>query len=514
MAIDFRLEAYVAEGFAPGWRNLTDAIRLPFSLEYGIRSGGPMDRVADTGTLTFTIYNSRARTQNIGGMSSVADGFFSPTKSGHCAGWQIGAPVRLYLVKGGIDYPVFFGWLDAIQPTTGPFGREVVCTAVDWMDWAARLILTADRVGPTQVDVTADQLVGLIFDGITKQPEGEDYDAGSDVYPWAFESARGDTALAELQRIAQSEWGHIYLRAGLLTFRNRLARLSPTSLVTFTDQAPAAGEVNYVSLQIDGSRDSVVNIARATITPRDADTVTGVLFTLGEKRYLAAGEVFTFEADYSDPNDPSERVGGYGMVTPLRNTDFVLNAAQDGSGTDLSHDLFCTAVFGGDSASVTLNNTNAVGGFVTIMQLRGKALRQNETITVEERAGGTSIDDVGEAELEFEMPYQSDANVARAVAGAEVSSRSDAGTTGAALAYIANGAAAEDAALLLGPGDPITVKETMTGLNDLFWINGGRLDYDEHRVPSIVYHLAPGDPTQYWVLGTSALGTDTRLAPA
>ena len=58
----------------------------PIILDYGVQGNGPSDRVASTGTLTFTLNNA---IDNTGGTV----GFYSPLHARHRPGHDLNVPV-------------------------------------------------------------------------------------------------------------------------------------------------------------------------------------------------------------------------------------------------------------------------------------------------------------------------------------------------------------------------------------------------------------------------------------
>src|SRR3990167_1045455 len=74
---------------------------------YGINGTGPEDRVADTGTMDFSLNNS---IQNI----AQAVGNYSPLHANARAGFEVGIGTRLTVVYSGSTFYKFVGRLDSI----------------------------------------------------------------------------------------------------------------------------------------------------------------------------------------------------------------------------------------------------------------------------------------------------------------------------------------------------------------------------------------------------------------
>jgi hypothetical protein len=124
----YKLEVELG-GKNAGWTNIWPDVRVAdgVELEYGIRAGGPLDRVADTGTLSFTLDNSA-------GNSGSTLGWYSPAHMSKRSGWGVGIRVRFTIINPYDDdkpYCKFVGWLSEILPEPGQhLGRAVRCSEV------------------------------------------------------------------------------------------------------------------------------------------------------------------------------------------------------------------------------------------------------------------------------------------------------------------------------------------------------------------------------------------------
>lgn len=159
-------------------------------------------------------------------------------------------------------------------------------------------------------------------------------------------------------------------------------------------------------------------------------------------------------------------VGGTGGFVVV---DYRMNTLADGTGTDVTSSLTPTAAFGANSADYSLVSSSGAAGFITKLQARGRGLRDYDPIliTIVDQA---SITNFGENKLTFDMPYQSDAHVASAIATgilAVFSAQSSSPT----LRFMPTNAA--DLAILLAvePGSAVAVVETVTGINSAYWVN-------------------------------------------
>lgn len=85
--------------------------------------------------------------------------------------------------------------------------------------------------------------------------------------------------------------------------------------------------------------------------------------------------------------------------------DYLMNSAEDGTGTDLSDDLSVTVSYSSESASYTIENTGSTDGYITHLQARGLGVYPYDSIetTVQD---GDSIDAYGHQILRIEQQYQ------------------------------------------------------------------------------------------------------------
>jgi len=502
----YALEVELA-GVGGGWTNIiSDVVQnSTIELEYGIRGGGPHDRMAQTGMLRFTLNNS---TTNSGGLL----GYYSPANTNKRSGWALKDRVRFSITYGGSTYYKFVGWLDEITPRPGQYlSRVVECVAVDWMDWAAR---TPVQDVATLTNTTADLVFTALVNSSPVAPISTTVQTGSDTLAYALDNVRQEesTIMAEIQRLCQSEYGLCYIKGnttagGELKFENRSARVNATSSFTFEDADITGLDARY-------GADSIRNKVRVNVYPRRADASNVVLFTLQNKPQLSAGQSITLSCPYVNPNEKGARVGGTSMVTPVATTDYTANTLENGSGTDRTANLTVSVpTFGGDSATVTLTNTHASSIYVTKLQLRGLGLYTDESVYVE-KSDSASITAYGEQALTYEMPYQSSPIIGAAIASRILSEWKDPNTDTASLTFCATETETKlTRALTSDISTCFVAEERVTGLNEAFWINGVNMRVIPGKQMLVTWWLARADTSDYWTLGVSELGVSTRLAP-
>ena len=99
-------------GINNGWSNLTPDVRSeePVKLAYGILGVTATDRVASTGTLTFTLNNSATNSAHL-------VGYYSPDHVNCRPGFNYGIRIRLAITYRPLGtFYRFLGTLDSIRP--------------------------------------------------------------------------------------------------------------------------------------------------------------------------------------------------------------------------------------------------------------------------------------------------------------------------------------------------------------------------------------------------------------
>ncbi len=478
------------------WADVTrDVLMRPASGvrgSYGIRGAqGPLDLVADTGSLKWLMNNSHKNSMGLLGGYSI----LNPLRR---QGWDLGIEVRHY-INGHVK---FHGWLDDADSAPGRWGqRDVSCVAVDWLDHAAERPISGLA---TLTNVTATQIFNAIVAAVPVQPVAIQAQQTSDVYAYALDTARAEksTALTEFRRISQSGLELIYVRGdGTLVLETRDARTSAAAGLTLGGVLPYA----YLDSKQKVGRKAIKNKFRVTAYPRTVDGSVVTLYTHQEKSELLPGEIRKVQVRYVDPAQKAARVGGTAMVAPVATTDYTANSKADGSGVNLTANLSVAAEFGGDSAELTLQNTHASSSlFVTFLRVRGKGLYTYDTITVE-RSDAASIQLYGERLEKIDMPYQSSSTVAAAVADGLLEVWKRPTPTNASVRFCPNESDELMALFLLSDiSTPITIEDSINGTAS-WYVNGVDYELRPGGILFVTYHLAAADLSSYFRLDVDHL---------
>lgn len=407
----------------------------------GIMGNSILDRVGEPGTYTFSLNNS---TTSIGGVL----GYYTPQSPSRLTGWQTGIPVRLSFVYDGYNYIKFYGTIDrdGIEVITGKKGeRRVNVRASNFMARAAAHKLSALGY---QTTARADQGLQAVIDNMSVKPLTYQLTQGAQSFPTLFDVTRSDTmALGEIQKLIMSGLDYAFVNGNDIngeTFRymTRTDWLNKISVTTypaknsdFSDALLDEGGVNEIGNE-DGTTSillehaytadwttsaadhdnmvelkvlygkNIANHVKMITYPRTVDTSNQVLWSLSTPITIAAGETLTdIRGRYTDPANGQSEISGVSMVTPVITTDYLMNAAIDGSGVDRSADLVVSANYNGTAEVIyTLTNNNAATSYITKLQARGLGVYVYDT-SEKMYDSTTSQTTYGVVPLDIDMPY-------------------------------------------------------------------------------------------------------------
>lgn len=490
------------DGEGMGWTDVSADIRAttPVVCEYGIDGQDPTDRVASTGTLSFALDNSA-------GNSAATLGYYSPFAVVKRSGFDFNVGARFWV--GYLTDRIYKhrGKLDVIQPTPGRYGvRTTTCQSVDWMDDAARIDLPALATATSQ---RGDQLLTTILAAMTSTPAASSFDTGASTFTYAFDGATGQRLKVreELIKIAASEQGYIYLegdssQGGTLRFEARGSRTtSATTLLAFDNDMSREG------MGTTGSRSDIFSTVQVIVHPTTIAGSTTELWTLGgAETRIRAGETLTLEGQFKDAN--GNACGGSSMVAPVATTDYLLNTAADGSGTNKTGDATVVATYSGQGVSYAVTNGSVVDCYVTRAVARGKSVTRTD-VTIEETVAGS----YGERTLVIDLPYGSSINTARNIAAYLSTYLSQPVARVRSVKFLANRSDAFlTAAITAEPGDQVAITEDATGLvSQLFNVQKIRLELQPGGLLWCTWHVVPAGLDAWWVPSTvtTSGGTET-----
>lgn len=393
------------------------------------------------------------------------------------------------------------GRLDSVDPRPGIYGRRtVICSSVDWIDDAARAKLS---VIPVQKSKRADEIFQTLVDAVPFTPVAVEKDTSPDTFTYALDTAKDESSavLSELQKLALSEFGLIYVKAdGTVVFESRNRRaLSEGVVDTFEDTKTISGFAAAIA------RDDNLSRVQIVTHPRKVDSQnTSVLFRLDNPLEVGPNSERTVFGPYRDPDQEAARVGGVDMIAPVASTDYLANSSSDGTGTDLTASVSLTVSFGGNGASVKITNNAAQVAWITLLQLRGRGIYDYQNVVLD------AVDDAAQIEIgtsvTADMPYQDNAALGQELAIwlLQLYKSSEDLADQVSIFVPRTDEALAARVLSREISDRIAVVEQMTGFSLAAtggnFIQSVRLAIDDRDNLSITWGLAPANRQQFWLL--------------
>jgi hypothetical protein len=168
-----------------------------------------------------------------------------------------------------------------------------------------------------------------------------------------------------------------------------------------------------------------------------------------------------------DPNGRATNVAALSLVDPVADTDYKFSSIS-GSGNDLNADLAISFSDGTSTIDVTVTNNGTSTGYLWYFYPRGKGAYLYEPITNSVLTG----QEFGKT-LNVKMIYQEDDSVAKDIATVLAEWYSEPKSNITSCKIIGNSSdALMEAALVVQPGDYVTIKEDQTGVDTGFIVNG------------------------------------------
>lgn len=381
----------VLYAYISGSWTLIDDIQ-PARAEWGIIGNNPVDRVADTGELTFYLNNST--------------GQYTPGGPSALAGWKKGIPVKLVVTYDGEDFIRFRGVISEIEPRPLSKDKRVRVVVLDWLDYAARHPIVNPGI---QTDKRGDEVLTTVMNEIEVAPQAYSFDTGTETFPTVFDTTTSKTkAYNEFSKVAFSELGYVYLKKDktngeTLVFEAADARHGWRTPDEIPLSSSASGfllkEDGGYLLKEDGGRiilnqiaapptmdgttimdfdapygEHVINRMTGYAYPRKLDTSAQVLFTLSYPIVIGSGQTYILKGTWADPAGGLP-INAQNVVTPVATTDYLANTASDGSGSNLTSDLtISTWTPGTEGFTAVLSNGGASTMYVTRFSPRGTGI--------------------------------------------------------------------------------------------------------------------------------------------
>ena len=322
-----------------------------------------------------------------------------------------------------------------------------------------------------------------------------------------------------LQEIESTEGGFVReSKDGKIVFDNRHHRLSGAALVsqaTFSDQSGAT--LPYTGIVQDDSLPNVFNIFEADVTTYTTGSVA-VLWTLSEtgaaSPAVAPGVSRTFVARYPTSASGANAKGVDAWTTVAATTDMTASAAA-GSGTELTGDIGISVTKNSETMDIQLTNNGSVTAYITKLQARGTPITEDNPVAIkaEDSDSQTAF---GKRTWPSKTQFIPTTSEAQDWADFNLGTYKDPAAT-MKLTFIANrDQTALDEMITRNVSDRITVRangNANLGLNRDFFVEAISHNINSARTHQVQYTISDAVQfSDFWVLDTSLLGINTRLA--
>ena len=322
-------------------------------------------------------------------------------------------PIRVSVIIG-IEYKMFTGYIKNIHPNM----KARICS-LECFDNQV-LVYNKEANGVVYEDYRSDQLLTVLAGLADLKVAQYSFDVG--LYTVNFGYFGGRNVWPVMGEVAVAERGRIFFnRDGILTFwnRDRLHNLGISYTLTLDDW--------ITDLDYSVAEHEIKNAVTVQAKPR-ASAGIQVVWSNGNVEYLdpysdtlVLVPAYGTQAAWLELEDPCST-----FITPVRDTDFIANSEQDGSGSDLSANITVTDFTNyGDAVYLNVLNTGATNAYLTTFQIRGNPVRVLKYIRITAE-DDTSISLYGRQKELIENDFIQDEGGASEIAYEELWRRQDA----------------------------------------------------------------------------------------
>jgi len=306
-----------------------------------IRSDGKGFEAWTPGTLTLKLRNQDGRYD----YDNISSPIYPNLKPG--------AALRLGLHYGGDYYRVFSGDVVDIRPIYERGSENVMIEArSDAMRLEQDVNLGMLR------DMRADEIISRILDAV-EWPGLQDLGEGADTLD-VWWDGYGAEARALIESLVAAELGMYAPRMdGVFWFRNRHTITKAVETLTGSDIKQGVGR----SMPWDDMRNKIsINVyameqlmSGAVVWSQSGQLSIPPLGSRELRVRLKSGEL---------------PVAAESLLTPVANTDYVANMAEDGNGADMTADVIVATNVAGGEATIMITNNSTETVYMTTLQLR------------------------------------------------------------------------------------------------------------------------------------------------
>ena len=384
---------------------------------------------------------------------------------------------------------LFYGAIDSIRPRPRPGAQYCYIRALDEMEWLTGVTLYTHSAAT--LPQGSDDILGDILSYADVYSARRQLDQGTDLVPSTWTSAIWSVqGPDEIHRLQDEEDGLVYVDGhGFWRLESRSHRTGPphtSPLVTIKDTDDGTNPY-FSDLVWDDGNNNVENMVFMRIkeaTDQGAQTV----WTLKEKPSFAASETKDFLAE-SKSHDAIA-----GLTSPVENTDYDANTAQDGSGTDISSELTVTHPNTSDyhgKGTLIRVKFGATAGYLTLLKLRSPNAFTFDDPVLVLAEDATSKSSHGNRIKSIGALWTREVAVAQATVDSRLARRKD---PKAVLTIVVPNGSKANVMLTLQRSfsDRVTVDYTAMGISSDFFIEGRRITVSEGWTSVVAEMLLQG----------------------
>ena len=306
----------------------------------------------------------------------------------------------LDVTDGTTTWHVMAGRLTDIRPTGDSTVSNVQVVGEDGWGFLSKTTPTVN----IQSSIKADAAIQLILTDVDWPSTrwSTDLAVGADTHDYWWTD--GDSALEAIHALMDAEFGFAFIRGdGMLVTRTRYAQTASSGTITDAERRPDI----LVSQPWDVVRNHVTVYAYGWKQYTDV-----VLWQAENVVNVGAGQTLTI---WGDLQYNQQETVAQSIITPVATTDYTANTAEDGSGTDMTSDVSIAATAFTKRAKIEITNSGAMTAYMTLLQVRGTALVQNErsAATMED---SSSISAYSRRDLAVDVEWLQDFETARDMA--------------------------------------------------------------------------------------------------
>jgi hypothetical protein len=430
-------------------------------------------------------------------------------------------PVKIK-TEAPVERDLFTGHIERIEPSVDQSRRKIAkitCLGVFGQ-------LTQNEVNIAyQASIGSGAAVDDILDAAGWASGDRDIDTGTQTFKnWEVDSINAMTAL---RRAEASESGLLVeTKSGKIAFEGRDHRFSLPHIVAqseYSDDPTAKGVLRYENIrELDPLR-FIFNDIRATV--RKKATNAGVTLwthseanTTGDAPSIEPGESVTYWARYPNPASRTDGVGVSSWTALVATTDYTANSASDGTGTDHTADLTIVETDFSKSKKIEITNDASVTVYLTSLKNRGTEVYELDPVSVQaEDASSQTAYGQRTFTRSDEAVWIPDTLSAQEWADFTLSLYKDPSPMiGLTITGQKNLYHAIDV-LTRTISDRVGVEadgNAGLGVNEDFYVENWSYEIVPKKVTAHFELSSAAAFSDYWVLGYSLLGSETRLSPA